>query len=228
MKKGIILTMSIQQNNTIQYTLRDQNYLPRLRNYLLLEHSAFTWEKKAFFELTKENIKEYQAIAVTPLTKKFLKELQEWHPDIQIIDVPAEQFAKSMAPRGLVVNMSTGYVLAEAPAIAVKDMPINDDHPPYTYEDLRKLMRKYPTIYWEVISLDELKKKLATNTSNTTVALTPAAAAYRKLLTSTYPTVPVIDARAEESPYQSTLRDEQWMIAITSVTTLLLILLALF
>ncbi|MGL4697170.1 hypothetical protein [Enterococcus larvae] len=228
MKKGIILTMSVQQNNTIQYTLQDQNYLPRLRNYLMLEHGDITWEKKAYFELTEENIQEYQVVACTALTQKFVKQLQRWKPDLQMIFLPTDQFMEAMAPRGFVFNMSTGYVLAEAPSVAIKDTPVNAEYQPYTNEDLRLLMQKYPTIYWEVVTLDDLKKKLDSKTINTTIALTPAAAPYRKLLASNYPTVPIIDARAEKNQQQSTLKDEQMMIAITCVTSLLLILLVLF
>lgn len=228
MKKGIILTMSVQQNNSIQYTLQDQHYLPRVRNYLMLEHGDVQWEKKAFFELTEETIQDYQVVAFTALTKKFVKQLQQWKPDLEVIFLPADQFMKAMAPRSFVINMSTGYVLAEAPAIAIKDAPVHADQPHYNNEDLRHLMEKYPTIYWKVVTLADLKKKLDSKTINTTIALTPAAAPYRKLLASSYPTVPIISAVAEKNPQQSTLRDEQWMIAITSVTSLLLILLALF
>lgn len=228
MKKGLILTMSIQENNTIQYALQDQHYLPRLKNYLLLEYSDIHWEQKAAFELTEESIMEYQVMVVTALTRRHVEQFKQWNPTLQIIELPTDQFMKSMASRAFVFNMSTGYVLAEAPNVNVKGVPVKTDYPPYTDQDLRLLMQKYPTIYWEVETLEGLKEKLDQNTRNVTVALTPAATAYKKLIASSYPTVSIIDARAEKKQQQGTLRDEQWMIAITCVTSLLLILLALF
>lgn len=228
MKNGLILTMSIQENNSIQYARQDQHYLPRLKNYLLLEYGDIHWEQKAAFEITEENIQNYQVMVVTALTRRHTEQFKQWNPELQVIELSTDQFMKSMASRAFVFNMSTGYVLAEAPAVNVKGVPVKTDYPRYTDQDLRQLMKKYPNIYWKVETLDELKKKLDQNTKNVTVALTPAATAYRKLLASNYPTVPLIDARVEKKLQQGTLKDEQMMIAITCVTSLLLVLLALF
>jgi len=231
MNKGLILTFSVQKNNSIQYTMQDQLYLPRLKNYLNIEYDEFVWEEKARFELSKEAVQQYQAIAYTPLTEKYLPKLIEWNPDMKVIKIPTEEFLHSFAPRGFVMGMTSGYLVADAPGVAIQGSPVGVPATVYSEQDLRKLMRAYPHIYWEVTSFEALKEKLTEKSADVTVALTPASLPYKKFLINQFPTVPIIDTKDIVDPldtFGNPMKDELLMIAIGSVTALILSLLVFF
>ena len=223
--------MSVQKNNVIQYTMQDQLYLPRLTNYLNIEQGAYEWENKALFELSKEEVQHYDAVAVTALTQKYLEQLLEWNPDITVIRISQEQFMRSFASRGFVMGMTSGYVLVDPPSVTMQGTPAMGTLNPYTDKELRKLMRAYPSIYWEVSSFERVKERLSEKTTDITIALTPAALAYKKYFSSTFPEVPVIETKEIIDPldtFGSSRKNELTMIAIGLVTAFLLTLLVLF
>lgn len=51
--KGIVVTISRQQNNALQWTWQDQQYLPRLMNYLKVTYPAYEWEIVPGYDLKK-------------------------------------------------------------------------------------------------------------------------------------------------------------------------------
>ena len=192
--KGIIVTISNQQNNTIQWTWQDQQYLPRFTNYLKVTYPNYDWEIIPGHDLSNHDLSQYQAAALPPVSEKFAETLRKQNPQIQLIIPKREDFMYMMAPKSMVLGRKTGYLLATGPKIIARGLPSETRQAKFSNESLRQLMRDYPTVYWSVVTFEELKSKLTENATNVTVALTPQASPYEKFITTQFPDTAVIQA----------------------------------
>ncbi len=221
--KGIVVTISRQQNNALQWTWQDQQYLPRFMNYLKITYPAYEWEIIPGYELEKLDLSSYQAAALPPVSEKFAKTLRDLNPQLKVIIPEREEFMYMMAPKGMVLGRTTGYLVAQGPKITARGLPSEVRQAKFSNESLRQLMRDYPTIYWTVVTFDELKAKLTENAQNVTVALTPQATPYEKFITTHWPEAAVIQASPSKlaaTPAQLELT----MIGIVTTTMFLLCL----
>lgn len=221
--KGIVVTISRQQNNALQWTWQDQQYLPRLMNYLKVTYPAYEWEIVPGYDLKKIDLTLYQAAALPPVSERFAKTLKDLNPQLKIIIPDRDEFLYMMAPKGMVLGRTTGYLVAQGPKLTVRGLPSEKRQAAFSNESLRQLMRDYPTIYWTVVTFDELKKKLAENSQDVTVALKPQAMPYEKYITTHWPNTAVIQGNPSKLAATPT-QLELIMIAIVTTTMFLLCL----
>ncbi|MDH6364899.1 hypothetical protein M2139_001900 [Enterococcus sp. PF1-24] len=223
MKKGLIITLGEQPFNSLQWAQQDQNYLPRLKNYLQLNYPDYTWESQPFYKLQASD--DFEAVAVTPIAQLHLRKVQAWFPDIRLISVPQEDFMRMMAAKGAVMGCTTGYVLNDAPVmISQKQLAQLGE---FSADALRMLMRDQPTIYWNVVPFAELKELLTQKQKNITVALTPRAYSYNKYLAINFPEVKIIKVTPEAFEKKS-YQTEWSLLGIGAATWFILLLLVLF
>lgn len=188
--KGLIPVTATQTPDGIFWPSQDQNYVPRLLNYLKIDYSDYEWETVPGYDLTPEKIAEYEAVAVTSMSQRYFPLIKQAKPSIKAIKIGAEDFMRQMAPKGAVVGRTTGYVLVDNQKMSQKNQPKNPMT--FNYENLRQVMRDYPKIYWEVVTFDELKERLRKNTKNVTVGLIPKTYAYEKYLQTGSPDVAIV------------------------------------
>lgn len=123
--KGLIPVTATQTADGIFWSSQDQNYVPRLLNYLKIDYSDYEWETVPGYDLTPEKIAEYEAVAVTSMSQRYCPLIKQAKPSIKIIKIGAEDFMRQMAPKGAVVGRTTGYVLVDNQKMSQKNQPKN-------------------------------------------------------------------------------------------------------
>lgn len=219
--KGIIVTISHQQNNTIQWTWQDQQYLPRFTNYLKLTYPDYDWEIIPGHDLTNHDLGQYQAAALPPVSEKFVETIRQLNPQIKLIIPKREDFMYMMAPKAMVLGRTTGYLVATGPQITTRSLPSEARQAKFSNESLRQLMRDYPTIYWSVVTFEELKGKLTENATDVTVALTPQAIPSEKFIATHFSEAAVL--HATPSKLAATPKQLELMMMGTVLTTMFLL-----
>lgn len=224
--KGAVITIARQIDESLQWAGQDQNYLPRLINYLKLAVPDAAWQILPGHEVEQTDLSEFQVIALPPVAQKFEKQIKAAYPTISIIKPTLEDFMYMMAPKSMVVGHTTGYLIATGPKITQSKVPSDSVLQKFTNENLRQLMREQPNVLWQVATFDEVKEHLQKQPS-ATVALTPQASLYEKFLTTTFPETTILQITPNslaESPRQL----ELLMLATGLTTMLLLGLMVLF
>ncbi len=81
--KGLIPVTATQTPDGIFWSSQDQNYVPRLLNYLKIDYSDYEWETVPGYDLTPEKIAEYEAVAVTSMSQRYFPLIKQAKPSIQ-------------------------------------------------------------------------------------------------------------------------------------------------
>ncbi|MBP2098252.1 hypothetical protein [Enterococcus rivorum] len=222
--KGLVPVTRLQANNGIFWSGQDQNYLPRLMNYLNMEFKEYCWEIVPIYELTEERMKTFDAVAITPLSNSFYKRIHELNRDIKMIRVNADKFMRQIAPKAAVIGRTTGYVLANGTKMSQKRTPKEKEV--FTYDNLRQVMRDYPTIYWQVLSIEELTERLNQHSKNVTVGLIPETYDYEADLEKNFPEVKILKLRPK--PLEEIPKVYEIVMILTGTITMLLMVLRVF
>lgn len=94
--KGLIPVTATQTPDGIFWSSQDQNYVPRLLNYLKIDYSDYEWETVPGYDLTPEKIAEYEAVAVTSMSQRYFPLIKQAKPSIKAIKIGAEDFMRQM------------------------------------------------------------------------------------------------------------------------------------
>lgn len=222
--KGLVPITAVQTADGIFWAQQDQNYIPRLLNYLKVDYREYDWETVPFYDLNEETIKRYDAVAITPMSQKYRKSILELSPEITVIKVGAEDFMRQLAPKGAVLGRTSGYLIVDGPTMSQKGQPKESTQ--FTNDNLRQLMRDYPNVYWEVTCFEEIKHHLAEGSTGITVALAPAAYPYLKFFNTQFPDIAVMKVAPKELEPLG-YRYEQGMIIVGALTLFLMSLSAM-
>lgn len=226
MKQGALLTISSQEKYGLFWAQQDQVYEPRALNVLKAENSDYEWQLVSLSDMNKDTILAYQAVAFTPITLKYKKEILQWYPTVEVILISTDQFMRFLAPKAAVIGQTTGYLIVAGSDINQNKLP-KELSPQFKEENLRQLMREYPSVYWLVKTLEETRELLHHNTKHVTVALAPKAWGYETQLQEEFPEIKIL--RITPKNLMAIPKEyEKVMLVVAIVTMILLALMGIF